>query len=64
VKLGNDTIGLRKSIPRVDGGGQPVRDEYGDRVVDALDVEVPWCLVTRRVGWWTRSSRRTGPRRR
>jgi hypothetical protein len=46
VKLGDDTIGLRKSIPRVDGGGQPVRDEYGDRVVDALDVEVSWCLVT------------------
>lgn len=46
MKLGDDTIGLRKSVPRVDGGGRPVRDEYGDPVEDVVDVEVSWCLVT------------------
>jgi hypothetical protein len=45
VKLGDDTIGLRKFVPRLDGRGQPVRDRAGDPVEDVVDVEVPWCLV-------------------
>lgn len=46
MRLGEDVVGLRKLVPRLDGGGQPVRDEYGDRVVDAVDVEVPGSLIT------------------
>lgn len=46
MKLGNDTIGLRTFQARLDGGGDPVRDEFGDVVKDQVDVEVRWCLVT------------------
>lgn len=46
MKLGDDTIGLRSFVPRLDGAGQPVRDRVGDPIEDVVDVEVPWCLVT------------------
>lgn len=45
MKLGEDTVGLRKLIPRLNGG-VPVRDDYGDPVVDVVDVKVQWCQVT------------------
>lgn len=46
MKLGNHTIGLRKHTPRVDGGGQPVRDDTGHQLQDVIDRKVRWCLVT------------------
>lgn len=45
VKLGNHTIGLRKRVPRLDAGGQPVRSPLGAPLVDVVDVKVRWCNV-------------------
>lgn len=46
MKLGNHTVGLRNTEPRLDGVGQPVRDDFGDAIVDVVDVEVRWCSMT------------------
>lgn len=46
MKLGDHTIGLRKTTPRVDGSGNPVRDSYGYQLRDVVDRKVDWCLVT------------------
>lgn len=46
MKLGDHTVGLRTITTRVDGGGNPVRDEFGAEVLDAVDVKVEFCLVT------------------
>lgn len=46
MKLGSHAVGLRKATPRVDGGGQPVRDDTGYQLQDVVDRKVRWCLVT------------------
>lgn len=63
MKLGEDTIGLRNMVPRVDGSGGPVLNDLGDQLVDVIDVEVPWCLVapTGRVSDTTEPEGRAAP---
>lgn len=46
MKLGDHTIGLRNLLPRLDGNGQPVLDEYDQPIVDAVDIKVRWCSMT------------------
>lgn len=45
MKLGNDIIGVRQRVPRVDGSGNPVRSPIGAPIVDVVDVKVHWCQV-------------------
>lgn len=46
MKLGNDTIGVRQRVPRLDGSGNPVRSPIGAPLVDVVDRKIRWCLVT------------------
>lgn len=63
MKLGNDRIGARTSTPRVDADGHPVRDEFGDQLVDVVDRIVRWCQVspTGRTSDTTEPSNRQAP---
>lgn len=46
MKLGQQRVGVRNRVPRLDGDGNPVRDSFGDAITDVVDVEVRWCAVT------------------
>lgn len=61
MKLGDDTVGIRKVQPGVGV------DEFGEPVTVTVDVEVPWCLMaptqlgTRFVSAGPEPLNRTGP---